>query len=255
MLLHDTKARGLVMTDKSSAIPYVLASAFLGWEVVLPIYFALYIVLSGEQGFYYPIPRAINPSITKTLPRVLLVSYIPLAIRAATNLMRKPEVDFISGRWDLSLAHLSLPILIHAGKDFFKSASAGLTIRHLQFETRDVKDLSRFFTLIFLFTSTAHLALISQILPQIMLHSTTGVSEPEFSLSSQWLQIGSLTLAIVVWCIFTIWDMRRVNLTKTSLLVTLLGAVTGSVAVGPAAVLSALWWWREAPLESGRQRE
>lgn len=51
-----------------------------------------------------------------------------------------------------------------------------------------------------------------------------------------------------------IWDMRRVNLTTKSPLSMFFCGSIGFILVSPAAVLAALWRWREHGLENGRKR-
>jgi uncharacterized membrane protein YqjE len=72
--------------------------------------------------------------------------------------------------------------------------------------------------------------------------------------SSELVQLASLAVSIVVWCCFMIWDMRRVNLTTKSPLAMFVYGSIGCVFIGPAAMLAALWWWRERELENGRKR-
>lgn len=227
------------------------ASYAFGWETITPIYFAVFILLSAAQEFYYPNPRAINPSTSAALPYAVLIAYAPLTMRAARTLLVKPDGDFLSAGWDTNLAHLSFPFLVQGGKEFLASASEGLKLTQLQFETRDMNDLSRFYNVLFLFTSAAHLVLLSQFIPNFV---TIVIADLTFNLSSEWVEIGSLTLAIVAWSLFTAWDMKRVNLTQISLPVVFLGSLVGSVLLGPATVLVGLWWWREYPLERGRHK-
>lgn len=239
-------------SDIYSAIPYsIVSSCIAGWEVISPIYFAIFIFLSGVQEFYYPTPRAINPSVSAAMPYALMIAYAPLSIRAVRTLLLKPEGDKITAGWDANLAHLALPFLTQGGSELLSKASEGLKFIQIQFEGRDLNDIFRFYNCLFLYTSIAHIVLISQFIPQFM---TVPIADLTFNLSSEWVEIGSLTLAIVAWSVFTVWDMRRVNLTNVSLPLALLGSIVGSFLIGPAAVLTGLWWWREGPLERGRHK-
>lgn len=167
--------------------------------------------------------------------------------------------------WAPIVAHLSLPFLVRFGTSFFKSASEGLHIHQLQYQTRDMKDLSRYSGLVFLLTSTLHVILIgSWILPNIASESS-GVQalasvdwlrllKPLFETSFESVQVISLAAIIIAWTTFTVWDMHRVNITQAHWAFAFVSAIVGSIVFGPAAILAALWWWREDPLESGRKR-
>ncbi|KAJ6157499.1 hypothetical protein N7470_005091 [Penicillium chermesinum] len=233
-----------------SAIPYSMLSTYtFGWTFYAPLYFAIFIALSAVQEFYYPSPRAISPSTAAALPYALLVSYGPLMARALWTLLTKPEGDGISNGWDTNLSHLSFPFLVNGIGDMMMGDP--LKISQLQFDFRDMDCLSQFYNVLFLAASAGHVMLISQFIPYI---TTVPIADLSLSLCAEWVEIGCLTLAVVAWSLFTVWDMQRVNLTQVSLLKAFLGAVVGSVLIGPAAVLTGLWWWRKYPLERGRNK-
>lgn len=216
----------------------------------MPVYLALSIYMSKTRSFYYPSPRAINISVAKALPKTLVIAYTPLMIQLATKIGQQQEQEAYIAPWALSLAHLSLPILLHIGKRFYKSASDQLSVGQLLFEARDMKHLSSFLTLILFFASSSHLILVCKYLGNLNFELSNLTGTPSF----ECVQFGCLALTVVTWCLFVVWDMRRVNLTKASMPVILLGLMVGSVFLGPAAVLAGLWRWREQALENGRQR-
>lgn len=252
-------------TNVYSGIPFTIASSFNGWGIVFPIYLAIYTQLSGGQPFYYPSPRAVNPSNASALPPAFLVAYAPLAIIIATSLSGNFKASPSLLVWAPFISHISLPFLVKYGAKFFKSASEGLHIYQLQYVTRDMKYLSRYYGLVFFLTSTAHAALLSHwLLPHCSTFSFDVAAltsanwdriwEPVFKTSSELVQIGSLAVMIIAWTAFTVWDMHRVNLTHLHWFLAFVLATIVSVFLGPAAVLAALWWWRETSLENGRKR-
>lgn len=241
-----------MLADLLSAIPYIIASFSFGWEIVLPVYFALHIYMSGQQAFYHPSPRAIDPWAAKALPLTLLAAYIPIIAQGATMLGQKTgETVPVHAGWILPAAHASIPLLLHAGKRFYQNGAPQLSVGQLLFGTRDLKYVSRFFGIMFLISSTAHLLLVSMILPELGSDTRSFMIAPSLGL----MQIGCLALTVMIWCTFVVWDMRRVNLTQASLSLTLLGTLIGSLILGPAAVLAGFWKWRETVLEKGRQRK
>lgn len=210
----------------------------------------MHIYMSGQKPFYYPFPRAINAA--KALPFTLVTAYTPIILWSATVLGRSPgETTTVHARLAIQLVHVSLPLLFHLGKCFYQSGAPQLSPVQILFGARDLKYVSRFFGIMFLVSSTAHLVLLSMVLPELSSGSRSLMIAPSVEL----VQIGCLGLVITVWCTFTVWDMHRVNLTEATLPVTLFSALVGTVILGPAAVLAGLWRWREYVLEKGRQRK
>ena len=209
----------------------------------MPIYFALHIFSSGEPAFYYPLPRAINLWIAKALPFIMLFAFLATFVQ----FRMRPEDG---GGWVMPLVHVSLPILLYAGKKLYPGLLSGPPSFQLLFGTGDMRYLSRLFAMLCLCTSTAHLVFVSKMW-ELFGSSPLNL---EMFLTPGWLQLGCLTLTVIVWCSFVAWDMRRVNLTQASPVLALLGAVIGCIFLGPAAVLAALWKWREPVLERGRQK-
>lgn len=226
----------------SSSVPYILTSFACGWQVILPLYFALHISLSQKEDFYYPSPRAINFWIAKTLPIGVLFAYLATFIQS--------KIWPGDGGLSLLVVHISLPTLLFLGKRLYSCSSAGKSPFLPLFANMDLKPLSRLFATIFLFSSAAHLHFIANILNQ----SASDSPSPRITLTRELIQLGCLTLTVIAWCSFMVWDMRRVNLTQTSPILAFFGATVSSILLGPAAVLAALWRWREPVLERGRKR-
>lgn len=239
-----------LLTNNSSGIPYILASTLVGWEVALPIYFALYIYISKTRSFYYPSPRAINPSAAKALLPALIFALVAPFARFATLHTQQKKLEFdLDPAFNLHLAYISLPILVKFGERLNAKVSIHLPVGELLFGTRDMKHLSRFFTFLFIFTSTAHLICVSKLLFEVY----DDIGEQSSTSHSDWTRLGSLSIAVVSWCSFVVWDMRRVNLCKLSMPVAIICFMIGCVVLGPGAVLAILWRWRDQALENGRR--
>lgn len=233
-------------TNITSAIPYVLASTAFGWQLITPIYFAIYIYLSQPRSFYYPNPRAINLRAAEYLPTGLLVTYfVPTLL-----LLRNSAAIDISGRI-LSLVQLGLPILVSLGQWLSKREPPSANFAEALYGTRDMPYLSRFYNFSFLITSTLHIVIASRIFPHIQ--DVAAVKEMVFS--SEGRQLGCLIGAILIWSVLTIWDLRRTNVFQTSLFLAVPAVTIGSICFGPAATLIELWKRRESALERSRQRK
>jgi hypothetical protein len=113
-----------------------------------------------------------------------------------------------------------------------------------------MKYLSQFFSMILALTSISHLVFFTRLVLYSVSTAFMAVTAPSLDV----VQLASLTISVVTWCCFMVWDMRRVNLTTKSPLVMLFYSFITCVVVGPGAVLAALWRWRERELENGRKR-
>lgn len=224
---------------------------YFGWQAILPVYFAVYVSLSAAQSFYYPNPRALNPSVAESLAPAFLFAYFSILLNVVGGPFLSSETIQMSDGWGLSVSHLGFLFVLRCGTWGNKRLSEGLTVAQLQFEPRDMKGLSRFYALVFFVTSVSHVVLFGKYLWG---HPVTDVWAPELLLSLESIKLASFVLSITAWCIFTVWDMRRVKSTQMSLAYAMFIAVIGSIFIGPAAVLAGLWWWREGVLENGRQR-
>lgn len=117
--------------------------------------------------------------------------------------------------------------------------------------TSDMPYLSWFYNLGILSTSTLHVVIASRVFPRIP--GTTAVKE--MVLSSEGVQLASLTAVNLIWFVFTIWDLRRTNVLQSPLSFAVPSVLLGSICFGPAATLLGLWKWREGALERSRARK
>lgn len=105
--------------------------------------------------------------------------------------------------------------------------------------------LSKFYNLAFVITSTLHIIIASRVFPHL---DATALKTIIFS--SQGAQLTSLITATIVWCIFTLWDLRRTNINQTFFFFLAVSVLLlGGVCFGPAAMLIRLLKWREIALE------
>jgi hypothetical protein len=156
----------------------------------------------------------------------------------------------MTSEWNRYLRHIALPITLHIGKLFYRTGTTKLTVGQLLYSTRDVKYLARFFGMLLVLATTAHWVLFIR----LIYHSGPAAFKVMTAPSSELVQLASLIVSVLAWCCFTIWDMRRVNLTTRSPLVMFFCGSIGCIFIGPAAVLAGLWQWRERELENGRTR-
>lgn len=222
-------------------MPYVLGSGAFGWETIVPIYFAIYIQLSKDRPFYYPGPRAIDVRAAKKLSSGLFVAYLAPIILA----LREQHAHSSMARWFIYMAHVSLPLLVILGKSFTKGGLSASNIAESVYGTWDMPYLSQFYNLLLIITSALHFALCGQIMRQVT----------NIGFDYDIAQLACLALAITVWCCFTVWDLRRTNITHAFLPGSFIWVLLGVILLGPAATLIGLWKVREVAWEASRMRK
>lgn len=227
--------------DRASAIPYVLGSVAFGWETIVPIYFAIYIYKSKNRPFYYPGPRAIDLRVAKKLSPGLFVAYLAPILLA----LREQHTQSTVASWFISTAHVSLPVLVILGKSFSKGGPSTSNIAESVYGTLDMPYLSQFYNMLLILTSTLHFALCGQIMQQVT----------NIGFGYEIAHLACLALAITVWCCFTVWDLRRTNITHAFLPGSFIWVLLGVIFLGPAATLIGLWKVREVAWEASRMKK
>ncbi|KAL4975551.1 hypothetical protein BDW66DRAFT_167055 [Aspergillus desertorum] len=229
-----------------SPIPWILVAQWCGWELALPMYFTFWVFGSAFRGFYHPWPRAILPAGAQALPLAVAIA-APAPALVAYYLIKFPLLSSFNG---LTLVHLIIPVLVLA-------LDISVTRRHgrrwqpfYQFGNWDLKYLSRFFCLSFLFAAFGHISFMSiHVLP--LLHHACRL---HLLRSLEVIKFGTFTLLIAAFLLFTVWDLRRVNIVNLGLAPAALLILAGTIILGPGASLIGAWWWREKAWEKARQR-
>jgi len=148
--------------------------------------------------------------------------------------------------WIFPVAHFGLPIFVSIGQKISTKEPPSADIVESLYGTRDMPYLSQFYNLAFLFTSMLHIIVGSRILAYVWIKEMT---------YSPGLQSACLVTTIMIWCVFTAWDLRRTNAIQTPLSIVIPSLLLGYMCFGPAAVLIGVWKWREIALERTRKRK
>ncbi|KAL4864905.1 hypothetical protein BDV12DRAFT_175419 [Aspergillus spectabilis] len=229
-----------------SPIPWILLAQFLGWEIALPIYFSFWILGSRTRGFFYPWPRAIPPAAAQAFPFAFIT-----AVAAPTPL------PFLLGSHPLlsklnpwTLAHLVTPLLTSLIEDVIVRFRGRRREPVYQFGTFDLKYLSRFFAAAFVVSGTSHIYFVSQhIKPSLEITPSLASIQSQESIN-----FIILNILIATWLLFTLWDLRRINVTTVSYTKGPVYILLALILTGPGAALIASWWLREIAWEESRHR-
>ena len=96
----------------------MLISSYRGWDIIVPLYFALYVLLSHQSQLYYPAPRTIELPVAKALPIALVLIYTAAICASVRGFGRIPTISFEPVLWQT--AHVGLRVVASVVKDIFK---------------------------------------------------------------------------------------------------------------------------------------
>jgi hypothetical protein len=100
-------------------------------------------------------------------------------------------------------------------------------------------------------TAILYVLLLSQVLPKFAGMGHILVTR----FSTQGVQLLGLSLAIMVWCAFTAWELHRTNIVQTHYAINIAYFCVKFIFLGPAATLAMMWKWHEIAMERSRGRD
>lgn len=225
-----------------SGVLWALMAHIFGYEIVSILYISVYTLVSQNRPFYYPMPRAIQiPTAQAFFAALVFTSIIPV-FRTFGLLGSKTSDNGVIFSWQT--AQLCYPIMVFTISKLFKSSSQRDTsIRKLK---GDIKYIVWTLLLVLAITGIAYVS-----------HTAAIIREVRFSPSLAYqllLPLNPLTSCIFMWCIFTVWDLERVNFPQIELRKGSFYTVLVSALFGSPAMLALLWLRREQRWEQGREK-
>lgn len=230
----------------------MLVSFGAGWEVAAALYFALHILFSRQQAFYYPSPRTVTIPVAKALPVALVLTYsIAILLKPVGVLMDGLAVVSIMGfgfkPW--SAIHVIFPMAVGFVKKAFEAFTRLPKGPALVWGNADIPYISLFLALIFLVTSSAHVVFMANTMAP-----GAQISLLDLITTENAAQFASFGISMIIWIFFTVWDLRRVHATNTCWRRVIFHITLGSIFFGPSSCLAVFWYWREVTLERSRTR-
>ncbi|KAL2867613.1 FAD-dependent oxidoreductase [Aspergillus lucknowensis] len=228
-----------------SPLPWAVLSIFIGCDTTLAVYFSLWILGSRSKGFYYPFPRAVPPAAAQALPIALAMSLCSPAILTNLPVPLPAVIYHFDAR---STAHFILPVVTSLLKYQLTRSAAHFSELLVRWTNFDLSYINGYFFFVILDSGTTHLLFMTKsLIPAITARRLLPVT-------AEIISFGTLTLLIALWLLFTLWDLRRVNIVSMSFGRGTLYILLGLVLIGPGATLMAAWWLRERAWERARQR-
>ncbi|ETI28353.1 hypothetical protein G647_00802 [Cladophialophora carrionii CBS 160.54] len=243
---------------------YALLYQTVGGAVIVPIYYLVYLYDTSSNS-YWSKPRNIPLPYAKALLPALIIGYlIPtglifLPYSAPDMWTTQAAVAF----WQPSPWYVDILIWVFAklysGRSSTKSSPSN--------RNSDILHLNRIYLTSFLVTGMLHLFIIYLILfsPNSE-HSFSHMFLDPFSYSSTQMSMVQgmhgifladfwiIFASSLLWAYLALWDLKRVKLADVNLWSVGILLAIGTVAVGPGAVVTGVWYWREKQL-TGQEKE
>ncbi|KAK7057609.1 monooxygenase FAD-binding protein [Favolaschia claudopus] len=219
-------------------IAFGIASQLLGIGVIAPLYFLLSALGNARNLYTRAIGRPVPMSVARTILPIVLLAYTTPSLLSVGSL-----ADVLPTFLPRAYVPISVAVLTYAAKTLSSRPDA-----FQMYRKTDVKYLRTAYTVAFLLSAAAHVALF--LLPKGQLSDIFTTPSPlQVDLSLLLAQTNDFALfavASALYSLHSVFELRRTGYARTGQALTAAVAVLAGIPlVGPAAVYAAVWSWRE----------
>ncbi|KAK0370617.1 FAD binding domain-containing protein [Colletotrichum limetticola] len=220
---------------------------------IAPLYFLISLHTTSSEVYTRPTGRPIPSTVAKALVPALCLGYIiPTAlmfIQYGDSVAQQNAIAF----WQPSPVYVSILTWLFSG--ILSVASPVKSLDWEIFEKKDQSALQTGYTLTFAVTAITHVCALvyAGFNPSVSLFETF-FDLPSVASMGLGLNIGGFWKydmllcfgAVAVWCLYTVFELRRLGYVTTKAAVGAAAAtLIGQALVGPGATYAGLWAWRE----------
>jgi hypothetical protein len=228
------------LLTKVSVMPFAIAALFVGWEYIIPMYFALYIWTSGVKTFYYPTPRVIERSLGKSMRIAYTFIYLPTIGLS----IWKP--DFMSTTW--AAAHTMFPIVTYGFNQMIARRSSAINRRKPGvFDNEHIGPIKEV-----LFLNMV-VSIGAQFKSRGNFYQYYGRALMGYPLGRDEARIASTDWATILFMFFSLWDLSRVNIAAEGVVEDMAWILASVFMVTPNFILMNSWNAREEQWERARK--
>lgn len=223
-------------------MPFAIASFFIGWEYLIPIYFSLFVLLTAARPSYFPSARTLDLPMVKALFPAYLITYAAPTVYTAVA----PESS--AHAW--KIAHAALPVALWLCGKVASLVSTTITGPETLYGKKDLQPLVNFFT-------GAGLLQVAALGVNNFNGLVHAIHVYSFGRPTTPTEESALTLDLVIlfFIFFTYWDLRRVNVLTNIHYPELFTNIIVAFAISPATALGMLWATRERDWEEARAKK
>lgn len=242
----------------------------MGGAIIIPLYYVFYVYTSSRPNYFDPATRALDISRARTLLASLLIGYLLPTILAFIPWPNTEDKQLFIALWQPCPLFVNALHFILTSMDDFSHPVPPKPETDSKGKTTppDVKFLNWIYVTSFAVSAVVHAAIMAICLTATDERMTlyrvfvpdqargyNGLTEAlHFIFSVDWWVIFA---AGAISCVQAIWDLRVMGKSEVGVLTGLVLVTVGSVVLGPGAVMSLTWWWREGVMvemeEQGRQ--
>ncbi|KAK0664378.1 FAD-dependent monooxygenase andE [Lasiodiplodia hormozganensis] len=241
------------------SLPFIfgLASQIQGIGVIAPLYFLLSVWTTSRTLYTRAVGRPVPTAVAHTILPAALLGYVVPTILMFLPYGNANTLQSLIAFWQPSPLWVSA--LTYAGKRVIEAISKPTPFD--MYAKADVQPLRRAYGVAFWLCATVHVAVVAYValssLPSVAFANVFGGlpnplnvrSAPSFEehlFVFLKFDFAFSASAAMLWCLYSVWELRRNGWATTKeALVAAVAVLGGQVLVGPAAVFTGLWWWRE----------
>ncbi|KAF8146894.1 hypothetical protein K438DRAFT_1868558 [Mycena galopus ATCC 62051] len=224
----------------SLPVAFGIAVQLVGIGIVAPLYFLLSVLGNARIMYTRAVGRPVPAFVARTvLPAAVLAYAIPLIL--LVDITDIPP----------SFSRFAIPVAVAFHTYIAKRLSeiSNPPDAFDMYKKADVKPLRTAYSVAFLLSACAHVALFflpKNILSSIGEAAGSPLLEDPSTLLSLKSDFALFALATALFSLHSVYELRRTGWATTKqALVAALAVVVGQPLVGPAAVYAAVWYWRE----------
>jgi hypothetical protein len=219
---------------------------FVGLEVAIPLYFALYTLVSDSEPYWWPSRRFVPLRYARSVLAACVVSEavrIGLLYNHSTISNSTQTLEIMR-----QFSFLLIPLLVQAFGAFCGRREELNTSKTLDLE---LHSLRKIYLVVGITGASCYWYTLMNIFrdPTVfpMLNDRTLPSWSSIQSVRLPLEIGfwSYYLASYLWSVQAIWDLRRVGRASSSVLKSAFAILVGNIVFGPGASLAGVWYLRE----------
>ncbi|ESZ95337.1 hypothetical protein SBOR_4271 [Sclerotinia borealis F-4128] len=232
------------------AIPTVwfALSQWLGFGVVMPVFYTAYTMFSNAEPYWWPLSRLVPAHYVKVILLSVIVGYILPTILMCVPWESQATAHTFEAVWWASPMIASFLTFV-VGKILKKVIPPPIGTPNAVDEPKDLPYLKSIYLTTFALGVALHITVLSCILfssnPDVSL-SSVFIPNATAGLRNYFLvEFWSLYIASFAWSCNAVWDIKRVGRTTIDVGKAAVLLLFANLVVGPGAALVGCWYWRE----------
>lgn len=223
----------------------------------MPIYYAVYTFISDAESYWWSLNRRIPMEHSKTILPATLIGYALPTILMFVHWDHPSTAQNFEVLWQF--APMLVPFLLTVSGAVYRRLYKIKSLASVSDYSEDIPYLKNLYAITGILGVILHFTIMAKLLgssaPNISVRSVFG---PDFAPGPKSLGEGlrnlflvdflGFVLATYVWCVSAVWDLKRVGRTTVHVGKASLLLLVAHVFIGPGAVHSAVWYWREERL-------